>query len=762
MDDARPDPSPAQFERIRRVYLDVGGLAVADREDRLREEAAQDALVASTVAAMLAAEAAPEADRLDEPVVRVRELLSQLEAPRDVPLPERVGRYGVLGRLGHGVSGDVLRAVSDGPVEREVAIKVFRWAPASQSARTRFEREARALLRLRHPGIAQLLDAGMSDEGYPYLVFELLPGGSIDAACADVSIAERLRVMAEVCDAVQHAHLAGVIHRDLKPSNVIAATAPGEAAVKAKVIDFGVAKLLSDGLGTRLTLEGQAVGTLGFMSPEQLRGEHVDGSADIYSLGVLLAAVLTGEGPGDAGSRPEVAGLPVRFRRDAQAIVAKATSERPIDRYASAAHLADDLRRCVRGEPVQARRWSPAYASMRLLRRRPWTSAVAALGLAAIVTLGGMVAVSRQRLSRNLQDQRTMLAGTVVDMVAQLGQFSGTGEARLRLIDSLLERTESVLRQLPDDFDLRVARARLWSDRGVLMLERRDLAACAALREAASAELALLSAARPADVPLGRLHADSVIRRGDLAQERADLDSAYALYTQAAAIQARLLAQAPGDIGLLDDLCWSDDRLEWFIAERAGPAAQRELVLRRLERSEQLLAMDPGRELSLYNLQVANQRLTRLETLNGNLESAERSCQAMLSLGRELVMRSPHRVTIVLAHADGLSIAAHLRWVQGGLPEADSLLAQALELEARLGQENPTRADIVLRLARLWCTRSLLAAEAGDTGASIEHARRALHLAAEAAALGADPEHTEEGRAWLREAQRAAAGGGTP
>lgn len=355
-----------------------------------------------------------------------------------------------------------------------------------------------------------------------------------------------------------------------------------------------------------------------------------------------------------------------------------------------------------------------------------------------------------------------MLAGTVVDVVAQLGQFSGTGEARLQLIDSLLERTESVLRQLPDDSDLRLARARLWSERGDLMLERRDLGACERLREAASAELAILSAARPDDLSLGRMHADSVIKRGDLAQDRADLRSAFDLYTQAAAIQERLLARAPGDIGLLDDLCWSDDRLERFIAERGGMPAQRALLLRRLDRSERLLAADPGRELSLYNLQIANQRLARFHVLAGAPGDAETYCDAMLGLGRELVERAPHRVTFVLAHADGLDVASQIRLAQGRSSEADVLIAQAIDLEARLCDGNPARADLVLRLAQLWCGRAIVAGAAGDAEASADYANRALRLADQAEALGADPGLTAEGDTWIRRAEQAAKGSREP
>ncbi|MBK7403721.1 MAG: serine/threonine protein kinase [Phycisphaerales bacterium] len=748
-----PEPTPDQFAHIRRAYLDLEPLGPAQREDRLRELRTGDPLVASSVAAMLAIGVD---DRLEEPAFDLHEALSRLESSQEEPPPGRVGRYRIVDRLGRGMSGEVLLAVQEGPVEREVALKLFRWAPSSRSARARFEREARALLRLRHPGIAQLLDVGVADNGQPYLAFELLRGLPIDQAAAGLSLDERLELLAQVCDAVHHAHVAGVIHRDIKPGNVLVLPSQGGTAPRPKVIDFGVAKLLSEDLGTQLTLDGQAIGTPGFMSPEQLQGATVDASTDVYSLGVLVATTLAPHASPDA--RGSLATLPRTHRRDLQAIAARATAERPGDRYPSAAHLAEDLRRCLHREPVQARRWSPAYATLRFLRRRPWTATGAALALGAIITLGSLAAVSRQLLWADLRDQRAMLAGTVVDVVSQLGQLSGTGEARLKLIDSLLDRTDRVLRSMPEDPELREARARLLGEKGDILFEQGDFERCDGMRVGVEAELAALSAGRPENLELARAAVVATIKRGDLAAAREGRDAAYAFYAAAAQRLESLLASHPDSVGLLDDLCWSDDRLESFVSERESPEAVEALLLRRLGRAKHLLEIDPAREVSLLNLHTAHQRLLRFYTKSREFQRADELVEPTLDLGRRLILASPHRVAFVVADAEGLWIVGYLRHVETRFAEAENLAAAALNAAAALPAENPARTDILLRIAEIWCFRATNALATKDGIHAAEYARRCLDVVREARDRGApEPSDGSHPPNWLVQA-RAIAG----
>jgi eukaryotic-like serine/threonine-protein kinase len=203
---------------------------------------------------------------------------------------------------------------------RRVAIKLARSAVSSDRALARFESERQTLATMNHPNIARVFDAGSSPDSRPYFVMECVAGESITDFCdrRELGIEPRLELLARVCDGVQHAHLNAVIHRDLKPSNILVTTEGGPPTPK--IIDFGVAKALDNGVGPKrgLTQFGQLVGTPEYMSPEQaaLDGRPVDTRTDVYSLAVVLYELLTGERPfeRETGQDPSLADLCHRIR----------------------------------------------------------------------------------------------------------------------------------------------------------------------------------------------------------------------------------------------------------------------------------------------------------------------------------------------------------------------------------------------------------------------------------------------------------------
>src|SRR5262249_43907834 len=296
---------------------------------------------------------------------------SPLAAPRPQavapPAPRfpAIARYRVVRLLGEGGMGTVYEAEQDNP-RRTVALKVIRAGLASEILLKRFVREAEILGRLRHPGIAQVYDAGLAESGQPYFVMELIAGMPLDEYAGEHALDARgrLELAARVCDAVQHAHERGVIHRDLKPGNILV-----EPSGQPRVLDFGVARALDDDRlsSTDHTRTGQLVGTLNYMSPEQATGNRagLDGRSDVYALGVAFFELLAGRPPYALEHLPlpeavrvireqepvRLGSLDARLRGDVEIIAAKALEKDRQRRYPSAADLAADIRRHLNNEP---------------------------------------------------------------------------------------------------------------------------------------------------------------------------------------------------------------------------------------------------------------------------------------------------------------------------------------------------------------------------------------------------------------------------
>jgi eukaryotic-like serine/threonine-protein kinase len=352
---------------------------------------------------------------------------SALEPPGGPGLTgQTFGVYTIVSQIGHGGMGTVwLAERNDGRFERRVAIKVLNIALMGKGGEERFKREGHILGRLTHPHIAELIDAGVSPAGQPFLVIEYVEGDHIDLYCDQkgLDVRARVRLLLDSLRAVEKAHANLIVHRDLKPSNILVRT-DGQA----KLLDFGIAKLL-DGDGktaeSPLTLEGGRALTPEYAAPEQLKGEAVTPATDVYASGVLLYVLLTGQHP--AGSAPRTpAGLvkaildtePARpseivapaqantknavtnaarrattpdklarsLRGDLDTILAKSLKKNPLERYSSIKDFADDLQRYLRHKPISARPDTIAYRTGKFVRRH--RSSVAATLLATLALAG--------------------------------------------------------------------------------------------------------------------------------------------------------------------------------------------------------------------------------------------------------------------------------------------------------------------------------------------------------------------------------------
>jgi eukaryotic-like serine/threonine-protein kinase len=408
--------------------------------------------------------------------------------------PTVIGPYKVLDVLGEGGMGVVYLAEQTAPVRRRVALKILKLGMDTKQVVARFESERQALAVMDHPNIAKVLDSGVTDEGRPYFVMELVHGTPITqyADTHRLTTGERLRLFMDVCGAVQHAHHKGVIHRDLKPSNVLVAVRESSPVVK--VIDFGIAKAVGLGLTDRtlVTHAGQILGTPEYMSPEQaeMSGLDVDTRTDIYSLGVMLYELLVGVLPFDLSSKPDYVithalrerdvprpstrltslggtlGTVARHRRtnpetlrrevrgDLDWIILKAMEKDRTRRYDTARGLANDIRRHLENEPVHARPPSARDRIGKFVRRNRTPVVAGVVAMAAVLTGTTVATVGflHAREEQRRAEEAAMTAEQVTDFLVEVFRVSNPGEADLsarELLDRGVERVPAVLADQP-------------------------------------------------------------------------------------------------------------------------------------------------------------------------------------------------------------------------------------------------------------------------------------------------------------------------
>ena len=413
-----------RYARATQLFQRACELAARDRDAFLVAECGADRELLEAVRALLREDLSS-----DDLLASAADGISRLFDPgEEMPIPERIGAYSIVSVLGAGGMGMVFEAEQQQP-RRRVALKVVRPGMATPRLLRRFELEAEALGRLQHAGIAAIHEAGMADTPFgrlPYLAMELIEGQPLDRHCEERALPLRARVdlLARVCDALQHAHAHGVIHRDLKPTNVLV-----DAAGNPKLVDFGIARLEAPATErTPVTLEGQLVGTLRYMSPEQLRGDagEIDARADVYAVGAIGFELIARRPPllldgcslveaarlVESADPPSLTAIAPGCPVDLELILARALEKEPTRRYASAAELADDLRRFLDERPVLARPPSRFYRLRKLARRNRALVAGSVIAFGAL--LAGTVIATWNYLdelkARRLADARSIEA----------------------------------------------------------------------------------------------------------------------------------------------------------------------------------------------------------------------------------------------------------------------------------------------------------------------------------------------------------------
>jgi tetratricopeptide (TPR) repeat protein/predicted Ser/Thr protein kinase len=700
---------PDRHQRVCELFLAVSRASAGERAALLDRECGDDPEIRAEVESLLSHHDS-ESSPIDTPVFgttfpSIEDLHASGEA--DQTLPTEIGDYRIREVLGRGGMGVVYLAEQRRP-RRTVALKVLRPGLLTPMMLRRFEREMDILGRLQHPGIAQILEAGTAETGdgaQPFFAMEYVRGRPLTeyVEWADLPTRRRLELLVEICRAVQHAHQHGVVHRDLKPSNIVV-----DDDGRPKILDFGIARSIdADVQATTLHTEiGQLLGTIGYMSPEQVAGDPrcIDARADVYALGVLGFELLTGRLPHDVSGKsiPEAARImsdyeptPLRtisrtYRGDVDTIIAKALEKDPDRRYQSAAELAADLERHLADQPIAARPPSSVYQLRKFARRnKALVGAIAmvfiVLAAASVVSTTFAVQALRSRddaveakldaenaevaeiEQRQLAEKRLKIAEAVNDFLNDdlLAQANPTNtsdrEITLRqVLDTASEKIEDRFADSPlVRATIRITLARTYNSLGLYDEARHHV------REA----IPVLTA------ELGPADAETVSARSILVRTLWNSGRE----SEALPLARDTLAVARTELG--DDHPTTIEAITQMavLLKRTGDLSDADAYYREaLERSRRVHGAEAP-----YTLLVMTDYALLLSDLKRH-EEAERMNRTVLDI-RMRTLGEEHPYTLLSMVNQG-----HILWKQGKYDELEELWTRAYEIRRRvLGEEHP-------------------------------------------------------------------------
>jgi eukaryotic-like serine/threonine-protein kinase len=706
-------------------------------------------------------------DFIETPVADLSSSTIADDHERDLLIGQTVGHYKVVRRISAGGMGAVYLAErADQQYQKQVAIKLIKRGMDTDSVLRHFRNERQILAGFDHPNIARLLDGGATEHGLPYFVMEYVEGLPIDQYCRNhaLSITERLKLFREVCAAAAYAHRHAVIHRDIKPSNIVV-TIDGTP----KLLDFGIAKILQPGSAEAAlaTITGVRLMTPEYASPEQVRGEAVTTATDVYSLGVVLYQLLTGQKPyrlktrtpeeisrailEQEPTRPSTAAakagnskFQVRnskfLRGDIDNVVLMALRKEPERRYQSVEQFSDDIRRHLESLPVVARSDTLAYRSVKFIRRNIVATGAAALVFLAL--LGGVVATTWQaqrakaekaRAERRFNDVRHLAHSVLFDYHDAIKDLPGATRVRERLVKDALTYLDNLAREATGDPALQRELAEAYERVGDVRGEAYgaslgDMAgALDSYRKALRIREALV-AVDPRDVDNERGLAYGYMKIGSQLQDTGDAARGLEYLRKACALYGRLATEQPDNSGIRDYLARAHDELGLALQDWADTAGALENHRQALRLRKELLAAQPRSELHRRHLAITYLDLGRALIRSGDINSALEANRNCMDLCKALFAENPTNVKDRRRLAISYQNEGDYRAIAGDISGALESFRKKLPLDEQYLHDDPINAQARGDFAYSCHRIGLLLAKLGDYAQALPYHVKALGM----------------------------------
>ncbi len=775
--------TPERYQQVKQIFYKAVDLPAGDRGAFLAQSCLGDEELRRQVEMMLGSDT-EKTTFLDAPPLKP---VTRLFAPAEMEAPKRIGPYEILREIGRGGMGAVyLAARADDQYRKQVAIKVVLRERENTQVLERFRRERQILANLDHPNIALLLDGGATPEGLPYLVMEYVEGRPIDSYCDQnrLGVAARLGIFLTVCSAIQHAHQNLVIHRDLKPGNILV---KNDGTVK--LLDFGIAKILPARGPTPIserTATGMRMLTPEYASPEQVKGEAITTATDVYLLGVVLYQLLTGHHPfafkertavlqmlvSEEPQKPSEAvgrviahdhtdgtkevlrspesvsesrgttapALKKRLAGDLDAVLLKALTRDPGQRYSSVEQFAEDIRAHLADRPVSARMQTVIYVASRFLRRNRTAALVASVTLFALLSTTAEAAreayIARQeraKAERRFQQVRGVANSFLFDVHDAMAPLAGTTLARQLVVQKAVEYLDNLSKEASGDASLERELATAYQRVGDLQGNPNSAnlgdteAALKSYKKALAIRTSLMGS-NSSDASTRQDVAASYEAIGDLLVTSGNLDSALEHYEKARAIHEQLQREEPENRQYRSLLVKSYHNVVGLLTETGNTAKSIELSRTALHMSEQMEKEDPQNSDVRRNLSASCTRmgavLNRMGDSTAALQHYERALSIHARLSRENPQNAQALRELSLIYEDiGRTLASH-----NELARATEYYDKALRIRRDLSSSDPKNAQATRDLGFIEMRMGDMLERANRLPAALESHRKALQI----------------------------------